>query len=102
MTWADHLIAELAAGRTVQFRPVGNSMAPRILSRQLVTVAPLGTLSLRNDDIVLCRVSGRVYLHRVVGLAHRNGRWRYLIANNRGHINGWTGTIYGVVVRIET
>lgn len=39
--WADGYISELNAGRSVDFRPRGNSMVPRIKSGDLVTVDPI-------------------------------------------------------------
>lgn len=100
MSWASHYVAELKAGRTVQFRPHGPSMAGKIESGQLVTVEPLNGRLPEKDDIVLCKVRGAVYLHLVKGL----GDGRYLIGNNRGGINGWTSLaqIFGRCVRIES
>lgn len=101
MGWATRHIAELRAGRTVQFRPTGNSMSGRIESRQLVTVEPIadhGTISV--GDVVLCKVSGREYLHLVKAIG-QDGRFQ--IGNNKGHINGWTTStsVYGRLVRVD-
>ncbi len=85
MGWADGHIARLAQGETVQFRPRGQSMAGKIASGQLCTVAPLGEHVLEIGDIVLCRVSGSQYLHLVKALQGE----RVQIGNNRGGINGW-------------
>lgn len=114
--WADNYIKKLQAGETVQFRPRGNSMTPRIKSGQLVTVAPLEE-PVKYGDVVLCKVNGRQYLHLVKGvevnvvtqyedyIAHHSARGiaRYLIGNNRGRINGWTATsnVYGIVTAVE-
>lgn len=91
-------IQPLLDGKTIQFRPVGNSMIGRIESRQLVTVSP-DTSNVKVDDIVFCKVNGNIYVHLVKAI---NGD-RYLIGNNRGKINGWTqkDKIYGVVIKIE-
>ena len=91
MGWASHYIAALQAGKTVSFRPRGNSMTPRIKSGQLCTVAPVTLEALRVGDVVLCRVAGAEYLHLVVALGVRGVQ----IANNHGRVNGWTSTIYG-------
>ena len=97
MGWADRAIAELLAGDTTQVRPRGNSMQPRISSGQLVTIEPAGVDAVDVGDAVLCRVSGRQYLHIVK--AKQAGR--VLIGNNRGGINGWTRSVYGRVVSVE-
>lgn len=93
--------ARLQAGETVQFRPVGNSMTPRILSRQLVTVEPLPKeAELEKGDVVLAKVNGKVYLHLVSAIG-QDGRVQ--ISNNHGHVNGWTtrDKVYGRLVRVD-
>jgi hypothetical protein len=93
MGWASSYIAKLQAGETVSFRPRGNSMAPRIKSKQLCTVEPVDTDTLEPGDIALCRVRGQEYLHLVKAIQGA----RFQIGNNRGRINGWvTGSsIFG-------
>jgi hypothetical protein len=95
----DAVAARVAAGETVRFRPTGSSMAPLIRSRQLVTVAPVDTGTLAVGDVVLARVAGTVYLHKVTAL---DGR-RVQIGNNRGRINGWTGRekVFGRCVEVD-
>lgn len=102
MAWADNYIKRLQAGETVQFRPRGDSMQPRIQSGQLVTVAPLTSFfALNRGDAVLCRVAGHQYLHLVDQLDPVAKR--ACITNARGHVNGWTavGNIYGRVIRVD-
>lgn len=98
MGWAAHAIERLRKGETVQIRPRGNSMKGKIESGNLVTVAPIAGLP-EKGDIVLCRVGGREYLHLVKAV---DGE-RFLIGNNRGGVNGWTGraAIFGKVVKVE-
>jgi hypothetical protein len=60
-------------------------MAPLIKSGQEVTVEPVASDELLAGDIVLCRVRGQYYLHLIKAVQGN----RYLIGNNRGHINGW-------------
>jgi len=98
MGWATELIAKLQAGQTVQFRPRGHSMAGKIESGQLCTVAPVAD-DLKVGDVVLCKVNGRQYLHLIKAV--QGGR--YQIGNNRGRINGWVSrnSIYGKCVRVE-
>jgi hypothetical protein len=96
MGWADRHIAELALGKTVQFRPHGNSMQPRIKSGQLVTVRPIEAGDLRPGGIVLCKVKGRQFLH-LIGAVDRD---LVRIENASGHVNGWTSQVYGVVTTV--
>lgn len=97
MSWAASFIAVLKEGRTVQFRPRGHSMMPLIKSGELCTVEPATVAAIQDGDIVLCKVRGAVYLHKV--LAKRGGEAQ--IGNNRGHVNGWTRTVYGKLVKVE-
>ena len=96
MGWATVYIDKLRKGETVQFRPRGNSMAGKINSGQLCTVAPVNPASLEVGDIVLCKVNGKQYLHLVKAIQGD----RFQIGNNRGHINGWVGHngVYGKCV----
>lgn len=76
-------------------------MAGRVDDGQLVTVVPIDLGSIiAVDDIVLCKVNGRQFLHLVKAIGQDG---RYQIGNNRGHINGWChpGSIYGRVVKVE-
>lgn len=89
MAWADNYIKRLQAGETVQFRPRGDSMRPRIAPGQLVTVEPITSFFMLScGDIVLCRVAGHQYLHLVDQLDPVDRRVQ--IVNARGHVNGWT------------
>jgi hypothetical protein len=88
-------IEVLQRGETLVFRPVGNSMRPRIENRALVTVEPLAPdAPIAEGDAVLCKVRGRVMLHLVKALRPDG---QVLIGNNHGHINGWTSRaqVYG-------
>lgn len=100
MSWASFYIRDLLAGQTVKFRPRGNSMKGRINSGDLCTVIPItDDVTLEPGDIVLCKVRGNQYLH----LIQAKQDARYLIGNNRGGTNGWTGinAIYGKCVNVE-
>jgi hypothetical protein len=99
MSWATGYIGKLLQGETVQFRPRGDSMRGRIEPGQLCTVEPVDPTAVKVDDIVLCKVNGRQYLHLVKAIQGA----RFLIGNNRGRTNGWIGSncIYGRCTRVE-
>ncbi len=94
MGWASDHINKLKNGETVSFTPYGNSMKGRVRSGQRVTVSPADSYEI--DDVVLCKVNGRQYLHLIKNINNE----RYLIGNNVGGINGWTheDNIYGRLV----
>jgi hypothetical protein len=98
MGWAAGYVERLMNGKTVQFRPRGQSMSGKIESGQLCTVEP-ATNELQVGDIVLCKVKGREFLHLIKAIQGE----RYQIGNNRGFINGWIGRngIFGKCVRVE-
>ncbi|MFK7788981.1 MAG: S24/S26 family peptidase [Phycisphaeraceae bacterium] len=99
MGWATQHIAKLQEGETVQFRPRGNSMSPKIKSGQLCTVSPVDAEPLATGDIVLCKVNGNQYLHLIKAISGK----RFQIGNNRGGINGWvsSNSIYGRLDKVE-
>ena len=87
----------LQKGETVEWRPHGNSMTPRVMSGQLVTVSPCKMVDIQAGDIVFAKVRGSYYLH----LARQIGEdGRILIANNHGHLNGWTRTVFGKLTKV--
>ncbi|MDB5335925.1 MAG: hypothetical protein JWN70_1544 [Planctomycetaceae bacterium] len=99
MGWATSYITQLKAGETVSFRPRGQSMAGKIASGQLCTVAPVDPASLQVGDIVLCKVGGNEYLHLIKAIQGP----RFQIGNNRGFINGWitANSIFGKCIKVE-
>lgn len=101
MGWATEHIKKLEDGETVQFRPTGNSMIPKIRSRQLATVEPVALEAIAIGDVVLCRVGGNEYLHNVLALESPGGKLRFQIGNNRGFVNGWTSSVFGRLVKVE-
>ena len=102
MSWATQYIEQLKKGETIQFRPKGNSMIPKIKSGQLCTVKPVKAEDLKADDIVLCVVRGRQFLHIVHAIKGKEDKRRYEIGNNKGFINGWVGggAIYGKLIKV--
>jgi len=99
MSWALYAKETLRRGETTTLRPRGDSMRPKVSPGDVVTVAPCDPAQLRVGDVVLVRVRGEDYLHLVKAI----DRGRYLIGNNRGHINGWVGrhAIFGRAVDIS-
>jgi hypothetical protein len=99
MGWASGHIEQLRSGKTVSFRPRGNSMSGKIESGQLCTVIPFEAERLKVGDIVLCKVNGREYLHLIKAIQGI----RFQIGNNRGRINGWVSanSIFGKLVTVE-
>lgn len=85
----------LMRGATVLVRGTGNSMTPLIKSGEVVEVAP--ATEVKKGDIVLAKVNGRVYLHKVSAIKQRKNSTLFQISNNHGHINGWTTEVYGKV-----
>lgn len=100
MGWATAHIEKLKLGETVSFRPPGNSMTPRIRHHDLCTVVPIGDRLVEKDDVVLCKVNGKEYLHLVLAIRHGG---MLQIGNNHGHINGWVSPrqVFGLLVSVE-
>lgn len=100
MGWATNYIKDLKNGKTIQFRPRGNSMEGKISSGQLCTVEPVTEDTvLKKGDIVLCYVSGCQYLHLIKAISGN----QFKIANNKGRINGKTTrkNIFGRCIKVE-
>ena len=107
MNW-QHYRDRLAAGETVQIRPRGNSMAPKINSGDQVTIVPVGNsdadqANIKKGDIVFCKVGGHHYVHLVQAVHQKMGGYRYQIGNNKKHTNGTIGieSIFGKVTKVE-
>lgn len=84
-TFAYRLLSDGA--EQVIIKPRGHSMEPLIMDRQQVTIRRLlDSDILAVGDIVLARVRGHIYLHKVTAISGD----RVQISNNHGHVNGWT------------
>ena len=92
-----HKTELLRLGKTIISKEPGNSMLPLIKSRQPVELTPCTYDQVKIDDIVYCKVRGNYYTHLVKAIDPQRG---CLIANNKGHINGWTKNVYGKVTKI--
>ena len=90
-------VEKLLNGEEIISKEGGNSMLPLIKSKQPVRIVPCKIEDVKIDDIVFCKVKGRIYTHLVKAVDINKG---CLIGNNKGNINGWTKTIYGKVVEI--
>ena len=90
----------LKNGETCKVTGYGQSMTPILKSGQSVICVPVTKdISLMKNDIVLCKVKGRYYLHKISSI--KNGV-SYQISNNHGHVNGTISrnNIYGKVIEI--
>ena len=103
MNWKKHK-EDLAKGVTVEFRPKGNSMQPKIESGQKVTVEPIEDHEeVTKGDIVFCKIKGTHYVHLVTATQKKMGGMRFQIGNNKGHTNGWVfqDAVFGKVTKVE-
>jgi len=93
-----HFADKLLAGETVECRPRGNSMKPKIESGQLITISP-DISDLHKGDVVFCKVRGKYFVHLLSAIQGE----RYQISNNHNHVNGWVGKngIFGKVIKVE-
>jgi exosome complex RNA-binding protein Rrp4 len=86
------IVERLQSGESVEYKPHGNSMTPRLESGQLVKVDPVKIEDVCVGDVVYCKVKGRTMLHLVTAVG-QDGRVQ--ISNNHGWVNGWTRIVYG-------
>lgn len=103
MNWEKHK-EDLDEGKTVEFRPKGNSMIPKIESGQLVTVVPIEDHEeIEKGDIVFCKVKGSYYVHLVSATEQKGDKLRFQISNNKGRVNGWISqsNVFGKVSKVE-
>lgn len=94
------VIKKLLSGQSISgYKESGNSMRPIIKHRQPVDLSPVDATKLEKGDVVLVKVKGNIYTHKVVGL--REGQVQ--IGNNHGRINGWTSldNVYGIVTAVD-
>jgi len=89
-----HIIERLAQGEHVTIHPSGNSMTPRIKSKQEITLIPIDRVQV--GDVVLAKVTGKFFIHLITAI---DGD-RVQISNNHGHVNGWTyrNKVFGRVI----
>ena len=78
-------------------REKGNSMVPLIKSGQKHKLEPATWENVEVGDIVYCKVKGNFYTHLVKAKNEKKG---CQIGNNKGHINGWTKSVFGKVTEV--
>ena len=94
------ILERLARGETIEnHKEGGNSMTPLIHNKEPFTLSPVDTSLLEVGDIVLAKVSGRFYTHKVTALKEDQVQ----IGNNKGNINGWTprDKVFGIVSAVN-
>jgi phage repressor protein C with HTH and peptisase S24 domain len=93
-----HFADKLLSGETVECRPRGSSMTPKIKSGQLITISP-DLSELHKGDVVFCKVKGKYFVHLLSAIQGE----RYQISNNHNHVNGWIGknSMFGKVVKVS-
>ena len=93
----ERLKAELDEAGTGKMKCFGNSMIPILYTGCELTFIKQEDYEI--GDIVFSKVKGRwIDAHKIVQKDLKRG---YLIANNHGHINGWTHQIFGKAVKAE-
>lgn len=84
--------ARLRAGENVTRREAGNSMVPKIYSREEIEYCPVrGPDDVNEGDVVWCKVKGNHFTHLVKAKRREGDGWRFQIGNNHGGVNGWIG-----------
>ena len=94
MNWK---IEKLEKGESFVTKEKGNSMVPLIHSGQEHILGPATWEKVHVGDIVYAKVHGRMFTHLVKAKDPKKG---VQIGNNKGHINGWTKQVYGVVLEV--
>lgn len=93
---------QVKSGEVIEFRPRGNSMTGLVNDGDLVKVVPLNNVNaLAVGDVVLVKVKGGVFLHKV--LENQTKIERVKIGNNKGGVNGYTAyrNVAGVAVEVS-
>lgn len=92
----ERIVKDLNEGKQASMKVFGQSMLPIIKSGTQLTFEKKDSYEV--GDIVICKVKGRwIDAHLITKTNDEKG---YMIANNKGHENGWTKRIFGKVVKI--
>ena len=92
----ERAIATLDRGEDAQMRVFGGSMTPLIRTKSVVTMRK--TDDYQVGDAVFVKVGGNTYVHKITKI---DDKGRFMIANNKGRENGWSGRIYGRVIAVD-
>lgn len=86
-------VEKLEAGEYIISREPGNSMTPKLKSREPVILEPVNGKwdGFEKGDIAYIKIHGNYYTHLVHGVDPEKG---LLIGNNHGHVQGWTKKVY--------
>jgi len=90
-------VEKLDKGESFITSEKGNSMVPLIKSGQKHKLEPATWENEEVGDIVYCKVKGNFYTHLVKAKNEKKG---CQIGNNKGHINGWTKSVFGKVTEV--
>jgi hypothetical protein len=90
-------VEKLEKGESFITSEKGNSMVPLIKSGQKHKLEPATWENVEVGDIVYCKVKGNFYTHLVKA---KNDKKGCQIGNNKGHINGWTKSVFGKVTEV--
>jgi len=93
----NYKLERLQNGETFITSEKGSSMVPLIKSGQDHKLAPVKWEDVEVGDIVYCKVKGNFYTHIVKG---KNDEKGCLIGNNKVGINGWTKSVFGLVIEV--
>jgi hypothetical protein len=93
----NYKLERLQSGESFITSEKGNSMVPLIKSGQKHMLAPATSEDVEVGDIAYCKVKGNWYTHLVTAKDDKKG---CQISNNKGNINGWSKSVYGVVVEV--
>lgn len=90
-------VEALNKGEKHTFKAFGPSMKPLIESGSNLTF--LKTDDYQVGDVVLSKVKGNwIGAHKITKIGADG---RFMIANNKGHENGWTKNVYGRVIAVN-
>lgn len=90
-------VEKLKAGEDCYLYSSTRNLEPVIKAGQCVHIIPVTEdVELNKEDVVLCRVNTKIYLHKISAIRNKNS---YLITDNYDNKRGWIGRvhIYGKV-----
>lgn len=88
-------VDELKKGKVIISKEPGNSLMPKLASREPVILTPVQDFmnEVELGDICFVKVHGICITHLVYGKDQNKG---VLVGNIHKHMNGWTKNIYGL------